>query len=201
MTTLEMAQAKVFDLVKDIMPFDGIEQKHKSDALDWIKSGINIFRVGKPDKPPKHLVSYFVLVDPEQQSLLLGDHIKAQQWLPSGGHVELGEDPKDTVRREIKEELGIDAIFLRNYEQPLFVTVRQTVGLTAGHTDVSLWYIVRGTLHRRLRFDRREFQSMEWFTFQEILESDPSIFDPNLQRFTKKLICHLELKDFSVSTP
>ena len=44
----------------------------------------------KPDVPPKHLVSYFALVDERRGKLLLVDHKLAGLWLPSGGHVEPG---------------------------------------------------------------------------------------------------------------
>lgn len=177
--------------IEAIKSFDSLEGEHQADALRWIDSGANIFRIEKPDKPPKHLVSYFTLIDPEHKSILLGDHIKAQLWLPSGGHVELNEHPKATVVREAREELERDAIFLRNNEHPFFITVTQTVGLTAGHTDVSLWYLLRGNIHAPIKFERAEFNNMAWFTFDEILESHPAIFDPHMQRFTEKLVAYL----------
>jgi 8-oxo-dGTP diphosphatase len=173
--------------VADIIPFDDIELDHKQDVCRWLQSGANPFRLKKPDIPPKHLVSYFVLVDPEQRSILLVDHIKAQLWLPSGGHVELNEFPRDTVVREAKEEFGIQAIFLRNSQKPFFVTKTRTVGLTPGHTDISLWYLLRGSVHNTPRYDRTEFTDVEWYTIDEILNTDPTIFDPHLHRFAAKL--------------
>lgn len=173
--------------MQGITPHDTLEQAHISDALNWVQTATNIFRIQKPDKPPKHLVSYFVLIDPVHKTVLLGDHIKAQLWLPSGGHVELNEHPRDTAIRECTEELYQDAVFLKNNEHPFFITVTQTVGLTAGHTDVSLWYLLRGDMHDPLTFDRSEFTDMNWFSFGEILDSHPAIFDPHMQRFTKKL--------------
>lgn len=173
--------------VEAISPIDTLEAQHQQDAIDWITSGADLFRIKKPDVPPKHLVSYFVLIDPVQKSLLLVDHIKAQLWLPSGGHVEKNEDPRETVRREVVEELQMNAVFLKGNEQPFFITVTQTVGLTPGHTDVSLWYLLEGSVHTFIDFDRTEFNEVEWFTFDEILQSDPVIFDPHLQRFTTKL--------------
>jgi 8-oxo-dGTP pyrophosphatase MutT (NUDIX family) len=183
--------AQIKSDIQNIAPFDKTEVAHIADALAWIDSAPNIFRIAKPDKPPKHLVSYFVLIDPEHKSLLLGDHIKAQLWLPSGGHVEFNEPPRTTVVRECQEELGQDAVFLKGNDRPFFVTVTQTVGLTAGHTDVSLWYLLRGNKHDTLHFDRREFTDMNWFTFDEILASHPAIFDPHMQRFTHKLKTYL----------
>ncbi len=123
--------------------------------------------------------------------MLLGDHIKAQLWLPTGGHVELNEHPRQTVVREALEEVNLDATFLKNNDHPFFITVTQTVGLTAGHTDVSLWYLLHGDMHDPLQFDRQEFTDMNWFGFNEILQSHPAIFDPHMQRFTKKLVQYL----------
>jgi|SRR6185312_10084261 len=171
-----------------IKPCDDVEQVHIADALAWIDSGANIFRIDAPDKPPKHLVAYFVLVDPDHGSILLGDHIKAQLWLPSGGHVELNELPVDTVRREIEEELYIQAEFLQGKQTPFFLTQTQTVGLTPGHTDVSLWYLLRGDIHAPLTFDRGSYTDMAWFGFKEILDSHPAIFDAHMHRFVNKLI-------------
>lgn len=185
------AKAEVYRLVQAITPHDALEHEHIQDVLAWIDSGTNIYRIQKPDVPPKHLVSYFVLVDPDHSSLLLADHIKAQLWIPSGGHVEPGEHPKETVMREAQEELGQKAVFLKNNDKPFFVTVTQTVGLVPGHFDVSLWYLLRGSIHDHTNFDRREFNDVAWFTFPEILESSPVIFDPHMHRFTKKLVAYL----------
>lgn len=178
--------------VENIVPCDSLEKDHINDVLTWIDSGANVFRIEKPDNPPKHLVSYFVLVDPDSQSLLLVDHIKAQLWLPSGGHVEMNEDPRDTVVRELREELNKEAIFLRNNDRPFFITVNETGGLTPGHVDVSLWYLVRGDAKEFLSYDKTEFNDIEWFTFDEILASDPVIFDRHMPRFTRKLVQYLE---------
>jgi len=174
-----------------IQPLDSLESAQISDTLLWLDSGVPIFRITPPADPPRHLVAYFVVVDPDHQSLLLGDHIKAQLWLPTGGHVEQGEHPRATVVREMQEELGQQAIFLRGNNRPFFLTTRETVGLTAGHTDVSMWYLLRGGMHQRLQFDRCEFTDMAWFSFDEILASHPAIFDTHMQRFTRKLQSYL----------
>ncbi len=184
-------EKQIYADVAAVTPFDEIEQAHKADVITWIESGAPLFRMKKPDIPPKHLVSYFVLVDPEHKSILLVDHIKAQLWLPTGGHVSKGEHPKVTVERECMEELNQKATFLHGNSKPFFVTVTTTVGLTPGHIDASLWYLLRANVHDFINFDRKEFSDIEWFAFNEILESDPVIFDPNLQRFTQKLANYL----------
>jgi 8-oxo-dGTP diphosphatase len=163
-----------------IEPFDALEREHLADALAWVDSGVGLFRVAKPATPPKHLVAYFAVIAVDQ--ILLVDHKNAGLWLPAGGHVEVDEHPRSTVLRELAEELGFCAA--HEIAAPLMVTCTATVGLTAGHTDVSLWYVVRASREQPIKFDETEFKAVSWFRFGEIpLERS----DPHLGRFTKKL--------------
>jgi 8-oxo-dGTP diphosphatase len=164
-----------------ITPYDAIEHGHLSDVLEWIDSGAQIFRTSKPATPPKHLVSYFAVVDDEQ--ILLVDHRNANLWLPTGGHVEVGEHPRAGVVRELKEELGI-VTTVAQVGPPRMVTVAETVGVTGGHTDVSLWYVVAGNRNDEISYDVSEFKQVSWFHF-----SDAPAYrtDPHLQRFLAKL--------------
>lgn len=164
-----------------IRPATAAEAEQLGDALAWVDSGVGLFRTGKPATPPKHLVSYFPLID--DQHILLVDHRNARRWLPPGGHVEPGEDPRATVVRELKEELGLVARE-EEFVAPLMVTVTETVGLTSGHTDVSLWYPVRRSRSEVLAFDQSEFHSVRWFHFSETPLDNT---DPNLGRFLAKL--------------
>jgi len=99
----------IAELVAAIEPFDETERSHQVDVLSWLDRTADIYRRVKPATPPVHLVSYTVLADPRDWSLFLVDHILARLWLPPGGHVEPGEDPAVTARREAREELGIEA--------------------------------------------------------------------------------------------
>lgn len=172
----------IFHLVRSIAPCDALERDHITDTLAWIDSGAPLCRVEKPATPARHLVSYFVLVDRQRQRMLLVDHRKAELWLPSGGHVEPDEHPQETVRRELMEELSITASFL--IPDPFFLTVTETVGSTAGHTDVSLWYLLAGDCTECLAFDAEEFHTVAWFDLAALpLERT----DPHLERFARKL--------------
>ena len=152
----------------------------KQDVLAWIDSGIELCRLEKPATPNKHLVSYFALVDDDY--LLLVDHINAQLWLPTGGHVEPDEHPPATALRELKEELSVEGEFL--YQAPILVTSTPTVGKTAGHIDVSLWYAIKGDRNQDYQFDRSEFYTIQWFHKNKLpLERA----DPELHRFVAKL--------------
>lgn len=177
-----VVRAEVLGLVRALVPLDAQERAQIGEALAWLESGVPFCRVAKPATPPQHLVSYVALIDPVARAILLVDHINAGLWLPCGGHVEPGEHPTATAIREVSEELDVEASFL--FPQPIFITITETVGATAGHTDVSLWYALRGDVAQALRPDVAEFRGVAWFGFDELpLEHS----DPQLARFIAKL--------------
>lgn len=166
--------------VASIRPLDELETATIEDTLKWIDSGTELCRIRKPADPDKHLVSYSVIVDADY--ILLVDHINAELWLPPGGHVEPNEHPKETALREVKEELSIEPRFL--VDHPILITNSETVGKTAGHTDVSLWYIFSGRRMDDYLFDSSEFASIRWFHRDEIPFEKS---DPHMARFLTKL--------------
>jgi 8-oxo-dGTP diphosphatase len=184
-----LIDAIIAEVVHSIHPVDPLEAAHLQQALTWITSGAPLFRTQKPATPPQHLVAYFALFDPTHQKLLLVDHRNAGLWLPSGGHVEPGEDPRATVIREAREELNLDAQFLLN--DPLFLTVTETTGSTAHHTDVSLWYILRGDCTLPLVYDQEEFHGVAWFPLTGL---PLTRCDPHLERFATKLMGQFDFK-------
>lgn len=173
--------------VHKIEPLDDLESEHKEDVLRWLDSGAPVFRISKPDNPPKHLVSYFVLFDEANHAVMLIDHIKATLWLPTGGHVDIDEDPRETVVREADEELKIVADFNTPFgNDPFFITVTTTKN-AGTHTDVSLWYVIKGDVNTKLDFDPGEMNDYKWLTLDEVLATDTTGLDPHMHRFTKKL--------------
>ena len=179
-------RTEILELVKSIKPFDELERAHIEDAVGWIQSGVEIFRIQKPDVPAKHLVSYFVVVDPLEKKILLMDHIKSGLWLPSGGHVEKGEHPKATVERECLEELSMAPLFIS--ELPSFLTENITVKITKEHMDVSLWYVLRGDSKKPIDYEKEEFNGYKWFGYQEVLQTPIERLDLQMHRFTEKLL-------------
>ncbi len=177
---------QISDLIQQILPHDALEKTHIEETVAWINSGVEIFRLEKPDIPDKHLVSYFLLFDEVAQKILLCDHKKAGLWLPLGGHVDPGENPRETARRECFEELRIDADFC--FQDPVFISSTVTVGLTPGHTDISLWYLLKGSCQDIYDFDVREFNAIQWFALDDI---PYEASDPHMKRFIQKLRGHL----------
>ena len=76
-----------------------------------------------------------------------------------------------------KEELSYD-------RQGVFFDERhRRVGLTAGHTDVSLWYVLKGDSNKAYEFDKSEFNDIRWFHLDEVPHSKS---DPHMERFIQK---------------
>lgn len=178
---------EIRSLVDGIVPCDHTEAEHRRDVLEWLDHGGEICRTAKPATPPKHLVAYSVLVDTILDQVLLVDHRDAERWLPTGGHVEVGEHPADTASREILEELGLRPRFHPVMgATPLMVTVTRTRGRSEPHTDVSLWFVFDGSSDVQLTPDETEFLDAKWWRFDDVRAGDPVGFDPHLPRFIAK---------------
>jgi 8-oxo-dGTP pyrophosphatase MutT (NUDIX family) len=175
-------------LVAGVRPVDAQETADQAAIGDWIESGLPLFRTAAPATPPKHLVSYVVPLDAAGRSVLLGDHVKSGLWLPPGGHVEAGEDPRGTVERETLEELGIPASFHPRVgaRAPFFLTANPTRG-EHRHVDVSMWFVLDCGRDVELHPDPREFRSVRWYNIDEQLEWPADVFDPQMTRFIRKL--------------
>ncbi len=171
------------ELISSISSYDSLEKGDIDFACSWISSGAPIFRLDGAAYPDPHLIVYFVVLDLDQQKILLTDHKKAQLWIPTGGHVEVNEHPMQTVKREVKEELGLEAHFL--YDKPFFLTVTPTGRMNIRHTDVTLWYLLKGnSLNPPTYYDPEEFNAVRWFGFDEAIHLNG---DPHIHRFLKKL--------------
>jgi 8-oxo-dGTP diphosphatase len=185
--TGDSVRRTVRDSVARVAPFDERELQDQQRMLRWIDSGAPLFRAGAPATPPVHLATYVVLFDDAGREVLLIDHIKASRWLPPGGHVEPGEDPRRTAFRETSEELGIDAPFHPLFgDDPFFVTSTRTVG-PYSHTDMTLWFLLTADRCRRLRVDASEARAAGWFPLDTALPESVGRFDPEWARAIGKL--------------
>lgn len=71
----------------------------------------------------------------------------------------------------------------------MFLTVTPTVpsAADAGHTDVSLWYLLAGYRAMPVTLDPREFSGGRWWSAGQIEAAGPGRLDPHLGRFLAKL--------------
>ena len=189
--TRRSVRRKIKDLILQIEPFDDLEREHLYDAIDWIDSGVEIFRIAKPANPSKHLVIYFVLHDSDAGKILLFDHNTSGLMLPSGGHSDKDVMPYQTVQRELLEELNIYANDSLYGSPPFFITQVDTVGKYEPHRDVDLWYLYEYDstipLDETTKEFQREYSGYRWLTYDEILSTDIALLDEHMHRFVKKL--------------
>ena len=181
----------VEDLASRVLPLDERERQDQADIVAWVRSGAPLFRTVPPTTPPQHLAVYFALFDEANRALMLVDHVKAGCWLLPGGHVDDGEDPRTTVVREAREELGIDVRFHEGLgDQPLFLSVTQTRG-PHSHTDVTLWFVLHGDRTQEITPDPGEFRDTRWFGLDDPVDWAAAHFDPHMARFVTKLTAAL----------
>src|SRR3989338_5440836 len=87
-----------------------------------------------------HFSSLFVPVNIRERKIFLVHHKKAGSWIPPGGHIDSGEMPVQTVKREFHEELGFT---LTNEKIQLFSAstyVLKKDPFCKIHYDI--WYLV-----------------------------------------------------------
>lgn len=176
----------VRDRARSVIPADAREAADQEDILRWVDSGAPLFRTEKPAVPPRHLAVYAALLDDAGRAVMLVDHKKARAWLPAGGHVDPGEDPRRTVRRETAEELRLSPEFHEKFgSQPYFLSVTRTRG-EGSHTDVTMWFVLEGDPEAEVHPDLGEFSEVRWFSLDET-DWAAECFDPHMERFVGKL--------------
>lgn len=105
----------------------------------------------------------------EGKKILLGKRSATRRFYPDiwdifGGHLELGESRENALRRELREELGIEPTemrFLRSVDEP----DRTTNGDVVYHI-----YLVTAYAGEPRNLQPDEHARVEWFTFDEAVK-------------------------------
>ncbi len=109
--------------------------------------------------------------------LLLVHHSKLDKWLPPGGHMEPNETPDEAVKREVKEETGLDVKFMMKEEVPKDRNIIEQLALpfyanvhnVGDHNHSCLFYLCRPN-HDRVKISN-ESKSYRWVTSRELARS------------------------------
>lgn len=136
------------------------------------------------DYIPGHLTASAVVVSPAGELLLI-EHAKLKRWLQPGGHVEAGEfDLRESARRELIEETGLDLptgafeIFDLDIHEIPTIPNKHPAHL---HYDVR--YLAKAP-SRDLPTNAIDACGARWFSGQELRTIE---LDPGIQRMVKKL--------------
>lgn len=124
-----------------------------------------------------------------ENRVLLLFHPKLKKWLPPGGHIEENESPPAAAQREVKEETGLEFIFIqeehiwinrwnaKSFERPylcLMEEIPEHKGVPAHqHMDLIYTGVPVGSI------EPISEDPCRWFTLEEIegLEGDVEIFE------------------------
>ena len=108
-----------------------------------------------------HFCTFLIPVNLRDKKIFIGHHIKADSWMPPGGHIDVGESPLQTVKREWQEELKME---LTSEKIQLFdisiIQINNPKFPCKTHYD--FWHLVHCEIIK-FNFDKREFYKAGWY--------------------------------------
>jgi 8-oxo-dGTP diphosphatase len=130
----------------------------------------------------------------QSDRILLGHRSERRAFYPNvwdvfGGHMEPGEQPEETLVREIQEELGITPTLWTDLE-----TIRESVPARDGvpsHDLICHLYCVTAWLGTPVNRQPHEHSTIQWFSYAEAVQLDladlvyPRLFAQCLGSITK----------------
>jgi 8-oxo-dGTP diphosphatase len=141
------------------------EMKEAAEAFEErLTGGEALF---KGEGVTEHLCSFFVPL--YQDQVFIGHHIKADMWIPPGGHIEPGEHPVEAVWREFKEELGYELV-----KEPVALFGLSITEI--GHPERGclehwdMWHAVLMEEKVPFKADPGEFYEARWMPLNEAFE-------------------------------
>ena len=148
--------------VKKLKNVSWVSNKIISQFIDFIKNQPSLT---KEERAGIHICSFFLPVHIKTKFIYLVHHIKANDWIPPGGHINKNELPIETVKREFEEELSHK---LTNEKIELFdLSIKE---INRPHQNClihyDIWYLVY-TKKLPFKFLRREFYDAGWFNLNE----------------------------------
>ncbi|MFH1694673.1 MAG: NUDIX domain-containing protein [Patescibacteria group bacterium] len=164
------------DQINSYVDLETVEQKTREDFLELLESGSYIREEGAK----KHFSVYFFPYNPETKQVFIVHHKKAGLWLSPGGHIDSGENPLNTLKREIREELGVKINPGEN-TKPFFlstVKIGNKPEQSGCDKHYDIWFLIE-TDGNDFAVDPREFLETKWVTLDEAREliTDPSTLE------------------------
>lgn len=125
----------------------------------------------RDENSESHFCAYFAACDYQKKQVFIGHHIKSGLWLFNGGHIDKSEILRETVKREIDEEWGLDISDL-SVGPPSLITTAEIDNPTKQkcklHLDI--WHFINVD---KDKFNPdplkiiEEFHSAKWMSLEE----------------------------------
>ena len=149
-------------------------------------------KLTREENSQSHFCVFFAAYDPDKKSFFLGHHIKANTWIFNGGHIDLGETPKEAVTREIGEEWGTQ-VYIPSVGTPKLLTIKPVEHperLTCQyHFDI--WYFIpvsQDDFHPDPALLATEFYKTGWKTMDDV---NAVVTDKNTRMGIDYITAHL----------
>lgn len=116
----------------------------------------------KEDNPVDHICTFFLPIDIEKKQIYLCHHIKAQDWIPPGGHIDKDELPVETVKREVSEELNYSASL--DQIKMFDLSIKHIINPKHGceyHYDIWHWIPIN---KQDFSYTKKEYYDARWVT-------------------------------------
>lgn len=124
-----------------------------------------------------------LIVDDKGEILLVRSYKWGRKYIVPGGHIELGERSEAAIKREVKEEVGLEVELVR------LLLVQEAIYSTdyIKHEHyIFLDYLCR-THESKVELDGDEIQEHIWMLPKDALQLDLEIFTRNLVHTYMKL--------------
>jgi 8-oxo-dGTP pyrophosphatase MutT (NUDIX family) len=143
-----------------------IDQKTRDRFLEKIKSTEKLTKNVNSDE---HICSFFIPYNRQTGTVYIGHHIKANSWIPPGGHINELEHPVETVVREFFEELGTNID--KSQVSTLSLSIKDISDNPRNPCKVhyDLWYVV-DVPRIDFAFIKREYYDARWMTIDEAMK-------------------------------
>lgn len=150
-------------LKKEVLKFKNVK---KNIVAEFLKKLSSTDKITKELNIDEHICSFFVPVNKRSKSIYLTHHIKADDWIPPGGHIKFGEHPSDTVIREFEEELNhkIEKKQISVFELSIKDVSDNPRSPCKIHYD--FWYLI-DVPKINFKFLRKEFYDAYWHPLNE----------------------------------